>query len=454
MNSEKLFKSPEESENSYILRICEAKLTKELDATWEDVANIINNQLGYNYSESYYRKGYKAGLFGLYFNPKHVTSGFIQVDGDFHIPEVSSITTSAQSAADGEEVDCDGDCGNCDLLPECMNEYRDSLLKKEIELNDTLTEIQKERMKTSDVMTQNRAYLRRISREETIKEIAFNYAEKMNANLRLPAPVAKDWSIEGEEEKEGILLLSDWHYGMVCDNSWNKFDPDICKQRVFNLMNQVIKRIKKEGIRKVTVLNLSDLIAGRIHTQIRIESRFDVITQTMEVSEILAEFLNQLSLHCEVDFYDCLDNHSRLEPNKNDSMDLESLVRIIPWYLTTRLSDNDRIHIKDNEFGLDIITCKVLGHDIIAVHGDHDSPVTGIDKLTLMTHRHYDLFCTAHRHHFQMDEKNHCLVVGNSSLMGTDSYAEKLRLSSEPSQTLIVVTKDNVCDGIYRILVK
>ena len=43
------------------------------------------------------------------------------------------------------------------------------------------------------------------------------------------------------------------------------------------------------------------------------------------------------------------------------------------------------------------------------------------------------------------------MIIGNSSLMGTDSYAEKLRLSSDPSQTFIIATKDNVCDCIYRI---
>lgn len=35
-----------------------------------------------------------------------------------------------------------------------------------------------------------------------------------------------------------------------------------------------------------------------------------------------------------------------------------------------------------------------------------------------------------------------------------DSYAEKLRLSADPSQTLIVVTRANVCEEIHRILVQ
>ena len=45
-------------------------------------------------------------------------------------------------------------------------------------------------------------------------------------------------------------------------------------------------------------------------------------------------------------------------------------------------------------------------------------------------------------------------VVSNSSLMGVDRYAEKLRLTSDPSQTFVVVTPENVCECIYRIVLK
>ena len=38
--------------------------------------------------------------------------------------------------------------------------------------------------------------------------------------------------------------------------------------------------------------------------------------------------------------------------------------------------------------------------------------------------------------------------------MGVDEYAHDLRLISEPTQNLIVVTPDNVCEQIYRIQVK
>ena len=71
-----------------------------------------------------------------------------------------------------------------------------------------------------------------------------------------------------------------------------------------------------------------------------------------------------------------------------------------------------------------------------------------------MTHRHYDMLCTAHLHHFSCDEQNQSIVVSNSSLMGVDRYAERLRLTSDPSQTLIISTDKNACECIYRIVLK
>lgn len=407
-----------ESEMEYIYRMCSHK--NEYNLSWKILADIINKHLNYTYSESYYRKNFQAGNFFSLTIP----------DPNLDNQALQTCTT----ATEGE-----------------LSYSNDSYTEDD---NDRLLEMQKLKVKISDERIQNNAYIRRLSREETIKEIAHDYAIQMSAKKKLPGRVTLDQLDKNLLRNEGILLLSDWHYGMICDNPWNKFNPDICRQRVRKLLDRVIDIIQKEGIKSITVLNLSDLIAGRIHTQIRIESRFDVITQTMEVAEILAEFLAELSMYCIVDYYDCLDNHSRLEPNKNDSMDLESLVRIIPWYLRERFKDHCLITVHDNEFGADIITCEVLGHNVIGVHGDNDRPTSALERLSLMTHKHYDMLCTAHLHHFSADEQHQSVVVSNSSLMGVDRYAEKLRLTSDPSQTFIIATKENVCDCIYRIVLK
>lgn len=409
-----------ESELDYINRICTIK--QDLDFTWKDVAETINNELGTDFSDSWYRKNYAKGAFAS---------------------KVAEVTTTSTE-------DCAGNCEYCPELNDCLADWADNLSEEQQVVKELEHKLAMKKIEVSDLVVQNNAYIRRLSREQTIKDIAADYAQVMNKDkvLEVNKPVAD----QNNSTCEGILLISDWHYGMVCDNYWNKFDPDICVKRVNHLLNEVIKYVMQNNITHLHVLDLADLIAGRIHTQIRIESRFDVITQTMDVAELLAEFLYELSCYTNVSFYSCLDNHSRLEPNKKESMDLESLARIIPWYLRDRLKNHSRITIYDNDYSPDIITCTVAGHSVIGVHGDNDPPARALERLTMMTHEHYDLLCTAHLHHFSADEDHETIVVGNASLMGVDSYSEKLRLTSKPSQTLIVSTPENVCESIHRIV--
>ncbi len=126
------------------------------------------------------------------------------------------------------------------------------------------------------------------------------------------------------------------------------------------------------------------------------------------------------------------------------------MARLTKWYLKNRLPDIDYI---DNTFADDIVDFKVRGHKIIGVHGHKDKPAKVIDNLSMLTHDHYNLVLTAHLHHFSAEEKNSTLCISNSSLMGTDQFAQNLRLDSKPSQNLIIVSDDNVAKEIVRILV-
>ena len=301
--------------------------------------------------------------------------------------------------------------------------------------------------KSRDELTQVNALYRRMSREDSIIEIAHDFASQMNDKKILDFDDSN--RMNSNPLVGGILMISDWHYGVEFDNYWNKYNPKICKERVSKLLSKVIDYIKMYNLSKLTVVNLADMIAGRIHLQLRLNSRIDVVTQIMEVSEILAEFLNKLSEYVDIDYYDVLDNHSRIEPNKKEAMQLESLARITKWYLRERLP---HITVHDNEMSESFATIDLLGHRVIAVHGDKDKPNTVAKDISTYTDSHVDMVCTAHRHHFACDETCKMVVVCNGTLMGTDDYAEDLRLSSTPSQNLIILTRENPIEAIHRII--
>ena len=385
-------KRSDESVSEYIDRILIAKVSGEIPYSWKRISSIICDEVGILKSDTTWRR--KAKKFSF---------------------EVTTEETE-------ETVDI---------------------------IRDVILEYKKERVKLSDERIQNNVYVRNLSREETLKEIAHDVAQTISSKKLLP--VSKVNSKKGENS--AILQLSDWHYGIEVDTYWNKYNTDVCKQRVSKLLEETISFCKLFKVSTLHVLNLGDLICGRIHETLRLQSRIDVITQTIEVSEILAEFINAIRCQgIEVHYYDCLDNHSRLEPKKQNSIDLESLVRIIPWYLKERFQDKSNITIHTNNYDDDIIDATIDKYRVAGVHGHKHRPSNVVERLTLMTREMFNLVCTAHLHHFSCDERNSVVVVSNGSLMGTDYYAKDLSLDSKPSQNIVLTNKYSVVDYIHRIV--
>lgn len=381
----KLDKLPSESIDEYCIRICELK--EELDASWQDVADFLNDKLNYNYSKDRYRKKY------------------------------GKITT--------ENIETLGS------------------------IDEELLELKKEKIKLSEERTQINSLVRSISREETLKEIAIDIANTISSKKLLPR--IKDANIIRNKDVKGILVLSDWHYGVEVSSYYNTYNTDVAKERIDKLLDESIRLIKNENISELFVLNLGDMISGIIHLPLRLNSRIDVITQTIEISEILSEFLSELTNYCKIKYGSVSDNHSRLDPNKKESLQVESFTRIIDWYLRKRLESNNYIEFLDNKFGDDICSFNIFDFKVLAVHGDKDPQKKILNQLINFTQEHYDLVLSAHKHHFFADEQNETELYSNGSLMGTDDYAIKLRCNNKPSQLLIVADKDNISRNIYKI---
>jgi len=387
-------KLPTENNEEYIKRICSKK--EEIGLSWQNVADICNEICGYNYSESYYRKKYKISL----------------------VDELVGVLSNDNN----EEVR---------------------------NLEDILGEIRQEKQRIRDERAAANALYRRVDREQTIKEIAIIAADRISEKVILDS---NGQVFVNHGDRSAILNISDWHYGIEINNYWNRYNVNEAKKRINNIFTDTINYIAKNRIAKLYVLNIGDLISGRIHAPIRIDNQEDVITQTIEVSEILAEFLNELSKCVEIEFHSVSDNHSRVEPNKKESLDLESLSRIIPWYLKTRLADNEYVTIADNKYDDDMSIFDCENWTVAMAHGDKDKLTNISSHLSLMTGKHIDLICTAHMHHFACDEVNQCMIVSNPSLMGTDTFAKNKRLTSRPAQTLILIGKTAPIEDIHYIV--
>jgi hypothetical protein len=336
------------------------------------------------------------------------------------------------------------------LLP-----YLDKEKIKNVSEDDILAEyelkkinFEKEKIKYQDQRREYFNLLRESARLDHIKE----HIEKVALDICKQKPLEWEFVHKTNNSKEGVLLISDFHFGLEIENFLNTYNKEEFLKRINRLTMKTIEHGRFHGIKTLHVVNLNDLISGIIHVTVRIANTEDVIEQTQFIAEILAEVLCKFANEFEeVKFYSVLDNHSRVTPNKKEAIDSESFARFIPWYLKPRLKDISNISIIENELDGSIGIIDVCGYTCFAVHGHQDSVKTATSDLAMMIKKFPDYVFLSHYHHSQEDEIHSCEVIVNSSLCGTDEFAKRLRRTSKPAQKFMVFNGDEGREATYSI---
>lgn len=378
-----------ESQDQYFYRICSMK--DALGFTWPQMAEIFNAEFGCNKGDTAYRKRWAA------------FKSVLDANTDKIIGEDKYLTE--------------------------LKEQTDEIYKAKRQLYD-----------------QRREYNKMLVSEARANHLAEKLIEA--ANL---APL-KHYSdmltlSNSTSNEEAVLILSDWHYGQVSNNIWNQYDVDICLKRVSKLFNKALSALKEHTISTLHVVLLGDFVNGAIHTSCRVASEENTCEQLMHVSEILANFINELSVYVhEVNIYSTYGNHARTIQNKNDSIHADNMERVIPWWLRERLQDNNKVNVIDSEY-YEFIYFNVCGYNIVCTHGDLDKfNDIGVIINSLFTKKYgkaIDYTFSADKHHLESFEQFgvESMLVG--SLCGTDEFANNKRLYSNPMQTLCIFTPED-----------
>lgn len=316
------------------------------------------------------------------------------------------------------------------------------------ELDIQLQELKKERMKISDERAALNRRLKEQARAESIYELIEKIAKENKSGNILDIPLPHN------DEKVGLLTLSDIHYGLEVKEFNNHYSPEICRMRMAELGSKVAEKLKLNEITDLYVLGLGDYVEGLIHNIIRIESRESVIEQVMSMCEILTEFLRFLSEYANIYYYDVTDNHGRLFEDKENNLDKDNFSLLIKWYLKNKFEDSEVIHIMDNDINESIGTVNIFGRDYCFVHGHNDRVSDIVQNLSLMTNKSYDAIFLAHSHHFEANEVHGTYVYMNGTMVGADNYSNRIRKTSNPSQNFFVISKEDGIECQYLIRLK
>lgn len=304
-----------------------------------------------------------------------------------------------------------------------------------------------EQQKNRDLITTYRATLRDEARLEVFKEEL-----KECVNNLAPLPLITLYESKKCLNNEMVLGFSDLHLGACVNNSYNQFDYDIAVKRVNTLVNKVITYCRENDVKRLTFLNMGDLISGNIHLTIRLNNTLDLVEQIIKASELVAQALNQLQSACpEIIYKSVVDNHSRATPNKNEHIEKENFNKIIDWYVEERLK-NTKIKFPHDNIDIGVGRVELLnGQKLLFSHGHQDSKSSVFQNMVGLTNEIPDYIFLAHYHNGAEHTFQNCKVYVNGSIIGTDDYAYSRRLFSKPEQKALIFKGNDIIDINIRL---
>ena len=370
-----------ESDEELVYRICSKK---EKIGSWKDVANVINEITGYDYGESTYRKKYQA------FQKMLDANQSLILDDDNYIKQ----------------------------------------LKKEKE------EIRKERIKLQTANIERN----RIDRCESRQEFYYEYVGSVAESL--PLPDFKPLFVDKEEEEDinYLVCLSDLHYGVTFKSENNEYSPAIFTDRLEYLCDRIYDFVKKKQLSKIHIACLGDTLQGLLRASDLKINDSSIVKATVEVSRLLAQFLNTLSEFVEIEYYHVpAANHTQTRPLGTKASEIadEDLEYVISHYIEDLCRHNERIHVKLAEEGKQYIEINIEGFEVLAMHGHQIKNMdTSLKDLSMLRRSFCDYLILGHFHNGkEIPSSEGCChdteILVCPSFIGSDPYSDSIMKGSK-----------------------
>ena len=308
-------------------------------------------------------------------------------------------------------------------------------------LENKRIELQKERQKFFDQRNAFNKVIRERSRQEELNEILYEAVKSGD----LPRLNYEPGNIS-PSDNDLLVSLNDIHYGANVQNHWNTYNSDICRDMMCHYLDRIIAIAETHESENCIVWANGDEISGNIHQSIAVTNKENVIEQIKGVSELIAEFIAELSKHFKsVSYVSVAGNHSRLNPNKDMSLTSERLDDLVEWYLSARLQNFDNVIIGCGEkIDETMYLIDIRGLTYCGVHGDFDGSASKVQTLQTMARKPLYAVLTGHLHHNKIDEVQGVKTVMAGSFLGMDDYCVQKRIFGRAEKMVCVCDANGI----------
>lgn len=301
--------------------------------------------------------------------------------------------------------------------------------------------LQKERQRFFDQRNALSKIIREQSRQEEFNDI---FDRCINAgNLPHLDYEEQDFAFS---DNDLLVSLNDIHFGAVVNNAWRTYNSDVCADMMRNYIEKIIRIAETHNSENCIIWCAGDSVSGSIHRSIQVTNKENVIEQITGVSELIAQFISELSKRFNtVRFISVAGNHSRLEPNKENALASERLDDLVEWYLAARLQNFKNVVLdKSHKLDCTMSMFDVRGKTYLLVHGDYDGSPSKVQSLQTMAQKPVYAVLSGHRHHNAMDTVQGVRTVMAGSFLGMDDFCVQKRIFGVPEQMVCVCDESGI----------
>ena len=163
----------------------------------------------------------------------------------------------------------------------------------------------------SDIMSANLNAL--LDKAEDPEKMIDQYLRNLESDLgKVNFSKHNDVSISSDNDM--LVILSDLHIGQTFHSFFGEYNTDIAKDRMQQLLDNIISIQKLHNSERCYVSLQGDLISGNIHKTIQVTNRENVIEQIKIATELISSFCYELTKYFKVVFMTNVSgNHTRID---------------------------------------------------------------------------------------------------------------------------------------------
>ena len=329
----------------------------------------------------------------------------------------------------------------------CLNDER-----RVQELKKAKLEIEKERKKLQTINLEYQQTIREQSRDDLFYEMV------QDSISRLEPIEVKNLTLHVDaSNKTGLLCVSDLHAGStfkvngIYGEVVNEYSMDIMKARMWKLAKLLIEDYQANitiDFDDLVIAFTGDLFENVLRMSSLYKLRDPVIDTVIETSEFLSTWINYITNNLSVPVKVVVvgGNHDTVSMlGQRQRPEQENLSKLVQKFMELRLAPNSLITVEPYS---DTAYQNIRGVNVLFEHGEDQNLQTTIEYFSNLYNIDIDEVISGHLHRPEskavgITEIGDRMIYRVGSIIGTDTYAKKIRKSARPSAYFALYDDDN-----------